>query len=126
VRLKLRHTSIALTSVLLLFIPLGLFAKRAAPKPVPPVIQNGVKYSAPNDNGRIGHIVASEVRGGKTLWDIKIFEIEIDPKLEEDVQWVFITELHLGGNLLRIRDERSRCYSLNLATKKVKKQIICL
>ena len=121
----MKHSSMVRAFVLLLFIPLGLFAKRADPKPVPPVIQNGVRYSAPNDNGRIGHVVASDVRGGKTLWDIKVFEVEIDPKLEEDVQWVFISELQLRGNSLRVKDEKSRCYSLDLATKKVKKQIFC-
>ena len=65
---------------LLLIIPLGLFAKRAAPKPVSPLVQNGVKYSVPNDDGRIAHVVASDDRSGKTLWDVKVFEVQIDPK----------------------------------------------
>lgn len=82
-------------------------------------------YSVPNDNGRIGHVVASDDRSGKTLWDINIFEVQIDPKLEEDVQWVFITDLKLVGNVLRIKDEKSRCYKLDLTTKKVKRQVFC-
>jgi hypothetical protein len=69
--------------------------------------------------------MASDLRSGKTVWDTKVFEIEIDPKLEEDVQWVFITELKLAGNALRIKDEKSRCYNLDLITKKVKRQVFC-
>lgn len=84
-----------------------------------------MKYSVPNDNGRIGHVVASDDRSGKTLWDIKVFEVQIDPKLEEDVQWVFITDLKLVGNALRIKDEKSRCYTLDLTAKKVKRHIFC-
>lgn len=103
----------------------GVSAKRAAPKPVPPVVRNGVKYTVPNDNGRIGHVVASEDRSGKTLWDIKVFEVQIDPKLEEDVQWVFITDLKLAGNALRVKDEKSRCFNLDLTSKKVKRQLFC-
>lgn len=108
-----------------LLLPAGLSAKRAAPKPVSPVVRDGVKYSVPNDNGRIGHVVASDDRNGKTLWDIKIFEVQIDPKLEEDVQWVFITDLKLVGNALRMKDEKSRCYNLDLTTKKVRRQVLC-
>jgi hypothetical protein len=121
----LKHCHIASLVGLLLIIPLGLLAKRAAPKPVPPVVRNGVKYSAPNDNGRIGHVEASDARSGATLWDIKVFEVQIDPKLEEDVQWVFITDLKLEGNSLHVKDEKSRCYNLDLTTKTVKKEILC-
>jgi len=121
----LKHCLIANLIGLLLIIPLGPFAKRAAPKPVSPVVRNGVKYSAPNDNGRIGYVVASDVRSGATLWDIKVFEVQIDPKLEEDVQWVFIADLKLDGNTLRVKDEKSRCYNLNLSTKTVEKRILC-
>lgn len=121
----MKHCLIANLIGLLLIIPLGLFAKRAAPKPVSPVVRNGVKYSAPNDNGRIGYVVASDVRSGATLWDIKVFEVQIDPKLEEDVQWVFIADLKLDGNTLRVKDEKSRCYNLNLSTKTVEKRILC-
>lgn len=108
-----------------LLLAAGLSAKRAAPKPVPPVVRNGVRYSVPNDNGRIGHVVATNDGSRKTLWDIKIFEVQIDPKLEEDVQWVFITDLRIVGDALCMKDEKSRCYNLDLTTKKVRKQVFC-
>ena len=94
-------------------------AKRAAPKPVSPVVYQGVTYSAPNDNGRVGYILASDA-AGKVLFQIKVFETEIHPKLEEDVQWIFIRELKLTGSSLVVKDEKSRCYSVDLETKAVK------
>jgi len=47
-------------------------------------------------------VVASDDQSGKTLWDIKVFEVQIDPKHGEDGQWVFITAPKLVGNALRI------------------------
>ena len=121
----MKHRFVISLLGLSLIIPLWLYAKRAAPRPVSPIVRNGVKYSAPNDNGRIGHVVASDVRTGKMLWDTKVFEVQIDPNLEEDVQWVFIANLKLDGNTLRVKDEKSRCYDLDLSTKTVKKKILC-
>jgi len=97
-----------------------VWAKRAVPKPVAPIVYRGITYSAPNDNGEVGYILASD-SAGKKLFQIKVFEIEIDPKLERDVQDVFITDLKLQGNSLIVRDERFRCYSVNLETRIVKR-----
>jgi hypothetical protein len=46
----------------------------------------------------------------------------IDPKLEEDVQWVFITGLSISGGSLLVEDEKGRCYVVNLDTKAVKRK----
>ena len=40
---------------------------------------------------------------------------------EEDNQWVFISDLKFAGNSLLVRDEKNRCYSIELNTKHVKK-----
>ncbi|HVN18293.1 MAG TPA: hypothetical protein VMU05_05950 [Dongiaceae bacterium] len=96
-------------------------AKRAAPKPVAPVVHKGVTYSAPNDNGKAAYVVASD-SAGKELFRIKVFDVRIDPKLEEDVQWIFITELKLRGDSLLVLDEAGRCSVIDLATHKVKKR----
>jgi hypothetical protein len=100
-------------------------AKRIAPKPEPPIIRDGVLYSAPNDNGRIEYVSASDAKTKKKLWDIKIYESIIDPNLEEDVQWVFITDLRLAGHFLLVKDERFRCYRINIATE-VAARAMCL
>jgi hypothetical protein len=110
---------LGLILALALSVPL-LRAKRVPPKAVAPVVYRGTTYSAPNDDGRVGYILASD-SDGKRLFQIHIFDTEIDPKLEEDVQWVFITKLKLTGNSLVVRDEKSRCYTVNLDAKSVKR-----
>jgi hypothetical protein len=98
-----------------------LQAKRRAPKAVASVVYRDTSYSAPNDNGRLGYILASDSTG-KVLFQIRVFETEIDAELEEDVQWVFITELKLTGHSLIVTDEKSRCYSVDLQTRTVKRK----
>lgn len=100
------------------------FGKRAAPEPVAPVSYRGLQYSAPNDDGRIGYLQATD-SAGKHLFRIRVFQTEINPNLEEDVQWVFIARLKLVGNSLWVKDEKSRCYAINLDTKAVKKKPGC-
>jgi len=100
-------------------------AKRDTPKPVIPVVYKGITYSAPN-HARVTNYVYAADSTGKELFRIKVFEMPIDPNLEEDVQWTFITELTLTGSSLRVKDEKGRCYVINLDTKAVKRKYWCL
>jgi hypothetical protein len=97
-----------------------LSAKRLPPKTVPPVETNGVRYSAEGD-GRDQVVVATDVQSGKELWRAKVLHTKIKYGLEEDVQWVFLTHLKLADNTLLVRDEKSRCYSIDLESHRVKK-----
>lgn len=90
-----------------------------APKPVSPVVADGVQYSAEGD-GRDQYVVAEDAASGKVLWKVKVFHNHIKPWLEEDVQWVYITDLRVAGKTLLVRDERPRCYTLDLTNKQVK------
>lgn len=110
----------AVALLLLVAIPLTLFAKRVPPQPVNPVTHNNVEYSADGD-GRTGYVVASDKASGKELWKAKIFHVHLKPFLEEDVQWVFINDLKLIDNTLSIRDEKFRCYRLDLSTRRVRR-----
>jgi hypothetical protein len=110
----------ALIVVAVFSIPSGLSAKRLEPKPVKPVVSANIEYSADGD-GRTGYVVATQVATGKELWRVKIFHIHVKPWLEEDVQWVFISDLKLLDNTLLVRDEKSRCYRVDLATRHVHK-----
>ena len=86
---------------LTVLLPSLALAKRAAPAKVEPVIHQGVRYTAPNDDGRRAYIETWDVQTNKKLWDLTIFTNRIDPKLEEDVQWVFIRTLNVqDGTLL--------------------------
>jgi hypothetical protein len=107
-------------SLAVLAVPTVLWAKRVPPKPVNPVVHAGITYSAAADS-RGGYVIATETSTGKELWRTKIFSVHMKPWMEVDVQWVFITDLKLDANALLIRDEKSRCYRLDLDKKRVKK-----
>jgi len=95
-------------------------AKRAAPKPVPPLVTNSVEYSAPHD--LMGFVVATDVKTRKELWRVRIYTVRIDPALERDVQDVFIIALALEHGALVITNERQESYVLDLVTRKVTKR----
>jgi outer membrane protein assembly factor BamB len=103
-----------------LILALNAVAKRISPKPAAPVVANGVRYSAEGD-GRNQYISAIDISTGKELWRVKVFHTRIKPWLEEDVQWVFISDLKLIDNFIAVRDESARCYALNLKTHRVRK-----
>jgi hypothetical protein len=100
-------------------------AKRAAPKPVSAVAYKGITYSALNQGGRANYVIASDSTG-KEQFRIKVFDTPIDPKLEEDVQWVFINELKVSGDFLLVKDEKGRCFAINLTTRGVNREYRCL
>jgi hypothetical protein len=103
-------------------LSLDLWGKRVPPKPVTPVVYNGIEYSAGGD-GKVGSITAAEIATGKQLWTVQLFRVHIYFwKGEEDNQWVCISALRLNQNALLIKDERSHCYRLGLATKLVKSE----
>jgi hypothetical protein len=96
-------------------------AKRVPPKPVPPIIADGIRYSAEGD-GKDSFVVATDETSGKTLWRVKVFHTRIEFwRGEEDNQWLFISDLKLAGNNLLVRDEKNRCYSISVNTRSVKR-----
>lgn len=106
----------------LCLLPMAVVAKRTPPPKVEPVVYEGVRYCAPNDNGRVAYVEAYDASTGKKLWQKTIFENVIDPSKEEDVQWVFIKSIEIIKGDLMIVDENENRYSLNLRTHEVKKQ----
>jgi len=96
-------------------------AKRVTPKPVDPVVANGVEYSAPLIDGRVGTVVATDVQTHKQLWSVEVFRVHLNPLREEDNQWVFITNLSLEGDSILVRNEAAHCYRVDLKTKTVKR-----
>jgi hypothetical protein len=105
---------------LALLLPSLALAKRVAPAKVEPVIYQGVRYIAPNDDGRRAYIEARDVQTNKKLWDLTIFTNRIDPTLEEDVQWVFIKALNIRDGALVVTPERDKIYRVDLKTKTVR------
>jgi len=116
-----RSLAVALCLLLTSFAGGNAWAKILGPKPVTPVVHDGVKYLAPNNDGRQGRVEARKADTGEKLWDAVIYAVKIDPGLEEDVQWVFITALELDGGKLRVTNGKGEQYTLDLKTKKVQK-----
>jgi hypothetical protein len=94
-------------------------AKRAAPPKVEPVIHDGIRYVAPNDDGRRAYIEAWDVQTKKKLWELTVFTNRIEPGLEEDVQWVFINKLNVLDDTLLVTSERDKTYRIDLSTKAI-------
>jgi hypothetical protein len=102
-----------------LLLPSLALAKRAAPAKVEPVIHEGIRYVAPNDDGRRAYIEARDVQTNKKLWDLTVFTNRIDPNLEEDVQSIFIKALNIRDGALIVTSERDKIYRVDLKTKAV-------
>jgi hypothetical protein len=117
-------------SILTLFaamlLPCLASAKRAAPAEVEPVIHEGVRYVAPHDDGRHGYIEAWDVQTNKKLWELTVFTNRIDPKLEEDVQWVFVKALSVQDGVLTVTSERGKTYQVDLKTKAITQSDLAL
>ena len=112
-------TRLAVILLLTLLLPQLASAKRIAPVKVNPVIYEGVRYVAPNDDGRRGYIEAWNVGTNKKLWELTIFTNGIDPNLEEDVQWVFIKALNIQDGRLMVTSERGKTYQVDVNTKAI-------
>lgn len=94
-------------------------AKRAAPEKVAPVSRDGIEYCAPRSADKVGRVQARDAESKKVLWEATIYEIEYDPDLEKDVQWIFISGPNIEGESLIITDERNKRYALDLKTREV-------
>ena len=112
-------TRLAVILLLTLLLPQLASAKRIAPVKVDPVIYEGIRYVAPNDDGRRGYIEAWNVGTNEKLWELTIFTNGIDPNLEKDVQWVFIKALNIHDGRLMVTSESGRTYQVDVSTKAI-------
>jgi hypothetical protein len=108
-------------AVVILFSNATAYAKREDPKKVEPVTKAGIRYEAPNKPSRVVLVEAWDENSGKKLWERIVYEVKVDPKLEEDVQWDFITRLSFDGDKLLITTESHQQYRLDVKTRKVEK-----
>ncbi|MCL2660527.1 MAG: PQQ-like beta-propeller repeat protein [Acidobacteriaceae bacterium] len=103
-------------SAILIGMPLPPSAKRLPPKPVSPVYTSTLRIEAPLDNGREARICAYDRVDGRLLWSVAVFEQRIDPNLEEDVQWRFITQMEIDGDAVVVTAEGGSVYRVSLTT----------
>ncbi len=98
-----------------------VMAKRAAPKPVAPVVLRGVEFRAPLSVDQIGFVEAWDAKAQKLLWKKRIYREVYLPFRERDVQWTFIDQLKIIKEEIHIRNEDGKWFSLNPETRKVMK-----
>jgi len=114
----MKHINIIkILAVVFLFIFLGLQcnmveAKRLPPQEVEPVIYNGVKYTATHE--KMGYVEAWDIKTGEKLWEKKDYDVKIDPHMEADVQWVFITNLSIKDGKLIVVNENGDRYEIDI------------
>lgn len=87
-------------------------AKRLPPKEVKPVIHNGIKYSATHE--KMGYVEAWDIENNEKLWKKKVYAVDIDPRLEADVQWIFITSLIVDDGKLIVVNEAGNRYEIDI------------
>src|SRR5258708_4656530 len=101
--------------------PMLAHAKRLPPPKVEPVVHEGVRYVAPNDNGRRGYVQAFDSKTNSLLWEVTLFRNSINPSLEEDVQHVYIESMRIENGKLIVVDEHAGLYTVDLRTRAVSK-----
>lgn len=99
--------------------------KRVGQPEVEPVTVGGLRFEVLrktrahgfDQNG--GVIVAVDGASGKQAWTLKVYTIEYIPKLETDVQDIFITALtpSADGRKLHVTDEKGRHYEVDIAAR---------
>lgn len=98
-------------------------AKRKAPNEVTAVAFKGIEYSAPTFkkgfDSTMGIVFATSKATGEILWHKQVYQVDIDPNLEGDVQTVYIKSLKRKGNHLIIVNERDKSFKMNLKTQEV-------
>jgi hypothetical protein len=113
-------------SFLISLIALALTQAPALAKRLPapiaqPAVANGIKYVAPNKVGTKGIIQAWNIKTGKKLWQKTLYTVRLNPKLETDVQWLYIQSIQLQGNQIIATNEQNQRYSINLKTLQSKR-----
>lgn len=112
-------TAALVVSMSVLLAP-AVIAKRSPPANVQPAVSEGIEYRAPRD--QMGAVDAWDKTAGKWLWKTRVYEVKIDPDLEEDVQHVFIAELKINAGKLLVSNERNERYTVDAKTQDVTKQ----
>ena len=99
---------------------------RPPPPKVAAVERDGIRYEQAGDGrdigaGQVGGIlVATDAKSGARLWTLAVYANVIDPKLEEDVQWVFFTRMAFDADgHLRISNEAGKIFLVDVKARSV-------
>lgn len=118
-------TKIISILLLTLFIsPSPLFAKRANIEYPDKIIIENIEYKASYEMGNLfqkAYIEARNIETDKIIWKKEIYQITLNPIMEQDVQWVMIVKVEMKDNKLIISNEKEQKFLLDLETLEVEK-----
>ena len=88
------------------------------------IIYKEVKYIIPEVESnyqkyKMGYIEAWDINTGQRLWEKRIYDVKIIPGWEEDIQWVFITNLSIRNGKLVVSDEKGIEYEIDVNTGEI-------
>ncbi len=96
-------------------------AKHICPR-IEPVLIDGMRFSAPNDQGFRGYVRATDAKTGTNLWEKTIYRVIWRfPLPELDLYYCVITEMKAKDGRLLIQNDRKKWYSLDPKTRRVKR-----
>ncbi len=98
-----------------------VLAKRGPAPKVKPLNYRQLQFRAPNTLETMGWVQAWDRKTGQMVWDHRVYTITIDPDMEEDVQWKFITSLKIRGGKLLVENENGEKFTVELPPKLLKK-----
>jgi hypothetical protein len=106
------------------FLSSGLLEaeRRLAPK-VEPIIYKGIKFIVPNTPEKMGIVEGWATEANKKIWENQVYSIVINPIIEQDVQWIFISSLSIEDEKLVVVDERSHKYKIAIPKNILKERI---
>lgn len=105
-----------------LFIAPLVWAKRLPIPNVEPAIYDGIRYIAPNNDGKRECIQAFDAETGELLKEITLKRNYIWRFwIEADVQLFYITKIEIKDGYLRVIDEKHREFKVKLMKKVNKK-----
>jgi outer membrane protein assembly factor BamB len=66
----------------------------------------------------MGIIQAFDTNTNELIWSTKVYKVIVNPFIESDAQWVFISEMKIDGDKLVIVNERKKVYTIDPNTGK--------
>jgi len=112
---------IVIISILFL-ISNSVEASRISAPEVQSLVYKGIKFIAPNTPEKMSYIEAWDIKTNTKLWELKVYEVKINPELKADVQWIFITSLYISVGKLIVVNEAGERYEVDIEAKKVVKE----
>lgn len=97
----------------------GPSLSRPPPKTVSPLEKDGIVYqqvmNMPQVENRTGWLRATNQSSGEVLWTRQVYQHEIDPTMERDVQEFYFRSMAFdsAGQFILIENERGERFSVN-------------